>query len=1099
MPDGLGGFQAQWNDKVPEVLDPSCYVEEDRYKIDELLRQRQVLVWGRDMLLQAVNVWCRLQTPFLLALLRQGKTGLCRRRMVTLRLLGRAWQAQYERGRAPTLPDGEEWSGEPFRLDESPAESGSPGGPNDRISSDSFYQLSFTLLDRKGRFGHVPVHLSPDVTWPVGQLCEKGKHLANVEEPVPSLAELKTLWQAALAEGFSERHPRRLYLQFMRPRLLEAGWPEAELLTWEQRPAGNVPIPHGFIDKLKNWCGGAGADVAESHLPMPSSHRKHAHGRTFDVEAHASEEGGSPATVVGVPAIHLEPERRVAMKWTLILVTPRFEHLTKLLRPGLPPEIEGVPIAMEKVETPEELAAALAGTEGTTIWVFDWERGQAHHHLLERFQEIVAERGTAPRPGAGASPAGQDGTAGLWRGDPIPPLAVIVMGKPGESAVVKAWRVGYPRLKHMFFERMLQNPLTFKMPERWTHLFIEERQLRERVHRLETRPDLVAITGEALTEEAEHGFVTLGHGRMAGFVGDLRRLVAAMRNDWINDWQPPAMDMADRLQQFLKSDNPDWSEVFKIDHRSSGKRDSRAGTSLIPLPSPPPGFKPRHLLIEGPSGAGKTLVARLLKDLLALPEGAPLCPVNASGLSPTLLENELFGTMKGQATEIKANIGLAMSAIGGILFFDEIGDVPLELQPRLLTFLDDLRVMPGGMHEPSPPLPMYVVAATNRHLEELIAQGRFRHDLYHRFRLRIKIPGMEERKEDIPELIDFVLGRPEVNFTLQETPYGRRITHVTPEFVTRMQAMDYSQGHFRQFETLLIEAVAKAAEEYSPVLDVTHLGPASAKGETQNPVAASPNEPLTVALDLRVGTKRFSLPLSSSLPEQFEDADGRSIVRDRRPFARRHPSEPPPEQTPSVLPGKRDSEASKAGRRHSERQMSDRSRSPGPKESSGKHRKAVPRQGAGAKGKKTDREQPGMSARESRKPPVVRPRKQAERARPGGPRKETAVARATADSEFFAFTEAQWQALAPLLPKREGRGHSEADNRRTLAAIFWKLRSGRGWKALPARYGHFLKPYREFCTWRPREWQAIRATFLRSLAPEERKRWERCLPTRAGR
>lgn len=163
------------------------------------------------------------------------------------------------------------------------------------------------------------------------------------------------------------------------------------------------------------------------------------------------------------------------------------------------------------------------------------------------------------------------------------------------------------------------------------------------------------------------------------------------------------------------------------------------------------------VLITGESGTGKEVVARTIHQHCTRPE-SPLVVVDCAAIPPTLLESELFGHTKGAFTgAISHRSGLVSMADGGTFFLDEVGEMPAEIQAKLLRLLEDGSYRPvGGTEQKTAQL--RVIAATNRDLEQAVTQGRFRRDLYHRLNgCRIHLPPLRERREDIPPLLSAYL------------------------------------------------------------------------------------------------------------------------------------------------------------------------------------------------------------------------------------------------------------------------------------------------------------------------------------------------------
>jgi DNA-binding NtrC family response regulator len=165
------------------------------------------------------------------------------------------------------------------------------------------------------------------------------------------------------------------------------------------------------------------------------------------------------------------------------------------------------------------------------------------------------------------------------------------------------------------------------------------------------------------------------------------------------------------------------------------------------------------VLITGESGVGKEVVARAIHLRSGRREKVFL-PVNCSAIPETLLESQLFGYVKGAFTgAVSSQEGLFQRARGGTIFLDEIGEMPLSLQPKLLRAIEEKEVLPVGSTQPVQ-VDVRIIASTNRDLKVEVESGRFREDLYYRLNvIRIHVPPLRERRADIPLLVDHLIRR----------------------------------------------------------------------------------------------------------------------------------------------------------------------------------------------------------------------------------------------------------------------------------------------------------------------------------------------------
>jgi transcriptional regulator with GAF, ATPase, and Fis domain len=213
------------------------------------------------------------------------------------------------------------------------------------------------------------------------------------------------------------------------------------------------------------------------------------------------------------------------------------------------------------------------------------------------------------------------------------------------------------------------------------------------------------------------------------------------------------------------------------------------------------------VLIRGESGTGKEMVARLIHGNSPRKDG-PFVTINCAALPETLLESELFGIERGVATGVDARPGKFELAKGGTVFLDEVGDIPLPLQAKLLRVLQEREVEKIGGRRRIP-IDVRILCATHRDLESMIEKGEFRQDLYYRLRVvEIVLPPLRERKEDIPKLVRFFLDK-----------YGRREglhdVRITQDALHKLMRYPFP-GNVRELENLIEGALALTTD---PVID----------------------------------------------------------------------------------------------------------------------------------------------------------------------------------------------------------------------------------------------------------------------------------------
>ncbi len=240
--------------------------------------------------------------------------------------------------------------------------------------------------------------------------------------------------------------------------------------------------------------------------------------------------------------------------------------------------------------------------------------------------------------------------------------------------------------------------------------------------------------------------------------------------------------LLDGSTSYLVGSGPSWQEMMRAISRVAGTRAT--------------------VLIEGESGTGKELVARALRDLSDRAD-QPFITVNCAALPEGLIESTLFGHERGAFTGAAARSeGAFERADGGTLLLDEISEMRIDLQAKLLRVLQEQEFERVGGSSPVK-VDVRVLATTNRHLEESVKEGTFRADLYYRLNvLRITVPPLRERREDIPDLARFFAARVALGL-------GRTLDAVQPDVLALLQSFDWP-GNVRELQHAVERAVVHA-------------------------------------------------------------------------------------------------------------------------------------------------------------------------------------------------------------------------------------------------------------------------------------------------
>jgi len=250
------------------------------------------------------------------------------------------------------------------------------------------------------------------------------------------------------------------------------------------------------------------------------------------------------------------------------------------------------------------------------------------------------------------------------------------------------------------------------------------------------------------------------------------------------------------------------------------------------------------ILITGESGVGKEVIARAVHGSSER-AGKPFVAVNCGAIPENLVESILFGHEKGSFTgATDKHLGKFQEANGGTLFLDEVGELPLDVQVKLLRALQESEIDPIGAKR-SVKVDVRIVSATNRDLSQAVAEGRFREDLFYRLNVfPIEAPALRERRDDIPALVDAFIRR----FNIEE---GKSVVGASPETMAFLTAYDWP-GNVRQLENAVYRAIVLADAPYLQPHDFPSISgvaappPEAAPTATLSvpaPAAAEPSEP----------------------------------------------------------------------------------------------------------------------------------------------------------------------------------------------------------------------------------------------------------------
>jgi transcriptional regulator with PAS, ATPase and Fis domain len=259
------------------------------------------------------------------------------------------------------------------------------------------------------------------------------------------------------------------------------------------------------------------------------------------------------------------------------------------------------------------------------------------------------------------------------------------------------------------------------------------------------------------------------------------------------------------------------------------------------------------VLVTGESGTGKELVARAIHANSSRRAKA-FVPFNCTAVPKELSDAFLFGYKRGSFTGAVADSpGVIRAASGGTLFLDEIGDLPLEIQPKLLRFLQEGEIQPLGDQRPVK-VDVRIIAATNVDPEDLIAAGKFREDLYYRLNvIRLRVPPLRERRSEIPAIVDYYTSS-------YSQKFGRRNVRVSPPTMDLLMVCDWP-GNVRQLTNEIQRILARAE-------DNTLITPDDLSSEVRR--TAVPLSPPMSGLGMTGRAEAFAFWEDLTLPEAVD-------------------------------------------------------------------------------------------------------------------------------------------------------------------------------------------------------------------------------------
>ncbi|MBN2033354.1 MAG: sigma 54-interacting transcriptional regulator [Deltaproteobacteria bacterium] len=314
----------------------------------------------------------------------------------------------------------------------------------------------------------------------------------------------------------------------------------------------------------------------------------------------------------------------------------------------------------------------------------------------------------------------------------------------------------------------------------------------------------------------DFNLISLFIGSMGDFLVDLKLMLDAIRPEKLDDNPTKNKDLdltkALEFEWALRhhKDKHTYEGTETKKQEMEGYLKNKGGKELFD--KKPSASNRNHIILEGETGTGKTLIARFIHDYVyqkfkSHTNLGELRTVSCANLGERISDTQLFGSIKGSYTDAITRAGAILEAFNGTVFLDEIGELTPELQSRLLHYLESELIFPTGWTRKGIYVPTFIVAATNRKLAEEVERGTFRRDLHHRLGFTVTIPPLRERIGDLERLVDFVLQNPKINPKRGKKP--RAVGAIEKAAIEILRDHRFP-GNFRELEQIIRRSVVRA-------------------------------------------------------------------------------------------------------------------------------------------------------------------------------------------------------------------------------------------------------------------------------------------------